>query len=79
MKESNNKWTDTVRDKVNGLPEVLDTNASWGRMERKILAFYRIRLLKRTGLAAACVAAILVPVFFWNSGGAGMPEQPVRI
>jgi hypothetical protein len=79
MKESNNKWTDIVRDKVNGLPEVLDTNASWVRMENKILAFYRIRLFKRTGLAAACVAAILVPILFLNSGGPGIPEQPVRI
>ncbi len=79
MKESNNKWTDIVRDKVNGLPEVLDTDASWERLESKIHAFYRIRFLKRTGLAAACAAAILVPVLFLNSGGAGIMEQPVHI
>ncbi|MFA6652422.1 MAG: hypothetical protein WCS46_07090 [Bacteroidales bacterium] len=79
MKESNNKWAEIVRDKVNGLPEVLDTNISWERMERKIIAFYRIRLFRRTGLAAACVAAILVPVFILNNGGAGTSEQPVRI
>ncbi len=79
MKESNNKWTDIVRDKVNGLPEVLDTDASWERLESKIQAFYRIRFLKRTGLAAACAAAILVPVLFLNSGGSGIMEQPVHI
>ncbi len=76
MKESNNKWTDIVRDKVNGLPEVLIPMLPGSVWKSKIQAFYRIRFLKRTGPAAACAAAILVPVLFkqWrirNHGAAG--------
>lgn len=79
MKTDNDKWIEILKRKTDQVPVSLDTDRSWMRMEQKIRDFYRIRLLRRVGLAAAGVAAILVAVLFLNIAENGSPEQTVRI
>lgn len=79
MKANNDNWIHTIRHRLDEASVPLDTGESWMRMERKIQRFFRIRMWKRAGLAAACAAAILGPVLLLHIGGTGVPDQPVRI
>ncbi|HPJ83109.1 MAG TPA: hypothetical protein PLG64_04595 [Bacteroidales bacterium] len=79
MKANNDKWIQTIRNRMDQAPVSFDTGASWIRMEQRVRSFYRIRLWRRVGLTAACAAAIVIPLFFLSREEATDSIRPVRV
>ncbi|OQB68467.1 MAG: hypothetical protein BWX93_01536 [Bacteroidetes bacterium ADurb.Bin139] len=79
MKANNDKWIQTIRNRMNQAPVSFDTGASWIRMEQKVRRFYNVRLLRRIGLSAACAAAIVIPLLFLSRQNASDSIRPVQV